>query len=86
MLAGRIQKVVQPRALAPRWAALAAVASGGAAPFSTAGAASAAAPQPDLRQAFSYCVNQVKQHDYENYLWVTQLPKVRACRSLVPAR
>ena len=30
-----------------------------------------------IRQAFSYCVEQVRTHDYENYLWITQLPKVR---------
>lgn len=29
-----------------------------------------------LRQAFSYCVTQVRSHDYENYVWCTQLPKV----------
>lgn len=30
----------------------------------------------NVRQAFSYCVEQVKKHDYENFLWTMQLPKV----------
>ncbi|KAL4420852.1 hypothetical protein ABPG75_010508 [Micractinium tetrahymenae] len=76
MLAGRMQRVMQAQPLLHDWAALAAAAaSGGAAATRTAGFASAAGAEPDLRQAFSYCVNQVKQHDYESYLWVTQLPK-----------
>jgi hypothetical protein len=29
-----------------------------------------------LRTAFSYCVDQVKRYDYENYVWAVQLPKV----------
>lgn len=36
-----------------------------------------AAAAPDkLRQAFSYCIDQVRTYDYENYVWCTQLPKV----------
>jgi hypothetical protein len=55
-----------------------------AAAAATASAASEPTTPEQLRQAFSYCVSQVKKHDYENYLWVTQLPKVglvrrRAC-------
>jgi hypothetical protein len=42
---------------------------------------SAPAPPPasadKLRQAFGHCVDQVRTHDYENYVWCTQLPKVR---------
>lgn len=52
-----------------------------AAASSESGAAQASAAQSGeerVRSAFSYCVNQVKKHDYENFLWVTQLPKVRA--------
>jgi hypothetical protein len=41
------------------------------------GATRGEAGLPDVRQAFSYCVDQVKKHDYENYLWIMQLPKVR---------
>ncbi|KAI3430645.1 hypothetical protein D9Q98_005238 [Chlorella vulgaris] len=29
----------------------------------------------NVRQAFSYCVEQVKKHDYETFLWIMQLPK-----------
>lgn len=43
-------------------------------------ATSGRAAPPDVRQAFSYCVDQVKKHDYENYLWITQLPKVLRVR------
>lgn len=75
-------RVVQPLPgwleAAGHWPAAAAARS--ATPAATAGFASAAAAAepapPDLRQAFSYCVSQVKKHDYENYLWVTQLAKV----------
>lgn len=87
MLTSRIQKVIRVQPWPHSWPAVAAVvASGSCSATGAASFASAAAPQPDLRQAFSYCVSQVKQHDYENYLWVTQLPKVRmfihslACR------
>ena len=50
-----------------------------AAAAATASAASEPTTPEQLRQAFSYCVSQVKKHDYENYLWVTQLPKVGSC-------
>ena len=29
-----------------------------------------------VRAAFSYCISQVKQKDYEAYMWCIQLPKV----------
>ncbi|PNH02586.1 NADH dehydrogenase (ubiquinone) complex I, assembly factor 6, partial [Tetrabaena socialis] len=34
----------------------------------------AAIPEP-LRAAFGYCVQQVRQYDYLNYVWVAQMPK-----------
>lgn len=37
---------------------------------------SANAGTDGLRTALSYCVNQVRTHDYENYLWCIQLPRV----------
>ena len=41
------------------------------------GYATAAAPGGDkIRQAFAYCVDQVRTNDYESYVWCTQLPKV----------
>lgn len=59
------------------------VAGGGAASAAVgggrcyAGSAGSGGEAPaDIRKAFAYCVEQVKKHDYENYLWVTQLPKV----------
>ncbi|EFN52015.1 hypothetical protein CHLNCDRAFT_27289 [Chlorella variabilis] len=58
------------------------VAGGGAASAAVgggrcyAGSAGSGGEAPaDIRKAFAYCVEQVKKHDYENYLWVTQLPK-----------
>jgi hypothetical protein len=47
-----------------------------AARLSTRGYATATTAPDKLRQAFSYCVDQVRTHDYENYVWCTQLPKV----------
>ena len=71
--------------LAAGWSALQQAGSNCSSGYSSAAAAAAtppAASEPttpeQLRQAFSYCVSQVKKHDYENYLWVTQLPKVGA--------
>ncbi|EFJ41732.1 hypothetical protein VOLCADRAFT_77474, partial [Volvox carteri f. nagariensis] len=29
----------------------------------------------DLRSAFGFCVQQVRQYDYLNYVWVAQMPK-----------
>ncbi|GFR40690.1 hypothetical protein Agub_g1281 [Astrephomene gubernaculifera] len=29
----------------------------------------------DLRPAFGYCVQQVREYDYLNYIWVAQMPK-----------
>lgn len=33
-------------------------------------------PKLDLKSSMKYCMDQVKEHDYENYLWSTQLPVV----------
>jgi len=33
-------------------------------------------PNLDLKSSMKYCMDQVKEHDYENYLWSTQLPVV----------
>jgi len=33
-------------------------------------------PDLDLKSSMKYCMDQVKEHDYENYLWSTQLPVV----------
>lgn len=60
--------------------AAAAAASGSSSASGTAVAAGDAASKNNndqIRQAFAYCVSQVQTHDYENYLWVAQLPKVR---------
>lgn len=35
----------------------------------------AAAAGSNLRAVLGYCVQQTKEHDYENYLWWTQLSK-----------
>ena len=63
------------------WAARHSAGCGYASGSGGGGEASAAPapPPPDpqqVRLAFSYCVDQVKTHDYENWLWITQLPKV----------
>lgn len=36
---------------------------------------STATPQSYDQAAFGYCASQVKQYDYENFVWVVQLPK-----------
>ena len=33
-------------------------------------------PKLDLKSSMKYCMDQVKEHDYENYLWSTQLQVV----------
>lgn len=43
--------------------------------YATAAAGPPAAGDP-LRLALSYCIQAVKTHDYENYVWAVQLPKV----------
>lgn len=39
-------------------------------------ATSTAAPDK-VRAGFDHCVSQLREHDYENFLWVMQLPRVR---------
>ena len=37
----------------------------------------ATATQPDkLRSAFNHCLSQLREHDYPNYVWAIQSPKV----------
>ena len=44
---------------------------------SSSGSSSSDESPPDVRSSFQYCVQRVRQHDYESYLCTLALPKER---------